>query len=63
MNEYEVTFKSTTYRNIWVEAENEDAAIDEAYEALDNDQEISKAWKEDAEYEHVEQIQTEEREA
>ena len=63
MNEYEVTFKSTTYRNIWVEAENEDDAIDEAYEALDNDQEISKAWKEDAEYERVEQIQTEEREA
>jgi len=60
MNEYEVTFKSTTYRNIWVEAENEDDAIDEAYEALDNDQEISKAWKEDAEYERVEQIQTEE---
>ena len=47
--DWEVEFKSITYRQVTVEAENEDEAYHLAYEAIYEDQEISRAWAENAE--------------
>ena len=52
MKKYKVHLKSTTYREIQVEAEDEDTAVDAAVVSLKGD--ASDAWLENAETESVE---------
>ena len=46
---YEVEIASTTYRTYYVDAESPKEAQNRAFEELDADWEISKAWKQNAE--------------
>ena len=46
---YEVEIMGTTARTYFITAESEDKAIEMAFEAVDEDWEISKAWKQNAE--------------
>ena len=48
MKKYEVEFASKTYREYAVEAKNKKEAEEKAFDALDNDDEVSSAWKENA---------------
>jgi hypothetical protein len=52
---YEVELMGTTYRTYYITAESEDKAIEMAFEAVDEDWEISKAWKRNAEVSFVEE--------
>ena len=47
--QFEVQFKSTTYRQVVVDATTSDEAEDKAWEELQLDTEIPAAWVEDAE--------------
>ena len=46
---YEVEIASTTYRTYYIDAESPKEAQNRAFEELDADWEISKAWKQNAE--------------
>ena len=46
--QYEVEFKSTTYRQFVVDAKNKAEAEEKAWEELELDTEIPSAWVEDA---------------
>ena len=49
MKTYEVEIMGTTYRTYYIDAESEDDAIDRAFDEVDADWEINKAWKQNAE--------------
>lgn len=46
---YEIEIASTTYRTYYIDAESADKAQTRAFEEIDADWEISKAWKQNAE--------------
>ena len=46
---YQVEIMGTTYRTYYIDAESEDNAIERAFEEVDADWEISRAWKRNAE--------------
>ena len=48
MKKYEVELTSKTYRDYTVEAKNKIEARVKAFDALDEDDEVSRAWKENA---------------
>lgn len=48
MREFEVELKATTYRTFYVTAESKEEAEELAFDALDNDEEISGTWKDEA---------------
>jgi len=51
---YEVEIKGTTYRTYDIKAESKEEAEQMALDAVDEDWEISKAWKQNAEVESCE---------
>jgi hypothetical protein len=53
---YEVEIKGTTYRTYDIKAESKEKAEELAFKAVDEDWEISKAWKQSAELEHCAEI-------
>ncbi len=53
MKTYEVEIMGTTYRTYFIDAESEDNAIDRAFDEVDADWEISKAWRQNAEVSYV----------
>jgi hypothetical protein len=55
MKEFEVELSATTYRTFTITAESAEQAEELAWEALDNDEEISGAWKDSAKLESVEE--------
>ena len=57
MKEFEVEISATTYRTFYVTAESAEQAEELAWDALDEDEEISGAWKDSAKLESVEQCQ------
>ena len=59
---YDVEFMATTYRTYEVEASSQEEAEEIAFAQLDEDWEVSKAWKQDAEVSHVEELETESKE-
>ena len=59
MKTYEVEIMGTTYRTYFIDAESADDAIDRAFEEVDADWEISKAWKQNAEISYVEEQEKE----
>jgi len=57
MKEFEVEISATTYRTFTITAESAEQAEEMAWNALDEDEEISGAWKDNAKLESVEQCQ------
>jgi len=60
MKTFEVEIMGTTYRTYFIDAESEDDAIDRAFEEVDADWEIPKAWKLNSEISFVEERKKEE---
>ena len=56
---YEVEIMGTTYRTYFIDAESEDKAIEIAFDEMDADWEISKAWKKNAEVSFIEEKEKE----
>jgi len=54
MKEFEVELSATTYRTFYITAESAEQAEELAWDALDDDEEISGAWKDNAKLESVE---------
>ena len=54
---YEIEIAGTTYRTYDIDAESENVAIDRAFELIDKDQEISRAWKVNAELSYCEECE------
>ena len=52
---YQVEIKGTTYRTYDIKAESKDKAEELALGAVDEDWEISKAWKRNAEISYIEE--------
>ena len=60
MKTFEIEIASTTYRTYFIDSESKDDAVSRAFEAVDEDWEISKAWKQNAEVSLVEEKELEE---
>lgn len=56
---YEIEIASTTYRTYHIDAESQEEAERRAFEEVDADWEISKAWRQNAEITHVEEREKE----
>ena len=52
---YQVEIKGTTYRTYDIKAESKEKAEELALDAVDEDWEISKAWKRNAEVSYIEE--------
>ena len=57
MKEFEIELSAKTYRTFTITAESAEQAEELAWDALDNDEEISGAWKDSAKLESVEECQ------
>mgnify|MGYP001182821995 CR=1 FL=1 len=55
MKTYEIEIASTTYRTYFIDAESQDEAETRAFQEVDADWEISKAWRQNAEITFVEE--------
>lgn len=53
MKTYEIEIASTTYRTYYIDADSQDEAEMRAFQEVDADWEISKAWRQNAEITHV----------
>lgn len=59
MKTYEIEIASTTYRTYFIDAESQDEAETRAFQEIDADWEISKAWRQNAEITFVEEREKE----
>ena len=59
MKTYEIEIASTTYRTYFIDAESQDEAETRAFEEVDADWEISKAWRRNAEISFIEEREKE----
>ena len=59
MKTFEIEIASTTYRTYFIDAESQDEAETRAFQEVDADWEISKAWKQNAEITFVEEREKE----
>ena len=59
MKTFEIDIASTTYRTYFVDAESQDEAETKAFQEVDADWEISKAWRQNAEITHIEEQEKE----
>jgi len=55
MKTFEIEIASTTYRTYFIDSESKDDAVSRAFDEMDADWEISKAWKQNAEVSFVEE--------
>ena len=55
MKTYEIEISSTTYRTYFIDSESQDDAVSRAFDEMEADWEISKAWKRNAEVSFVEE--------
>ena len=49
MKTFEIEIGSTTYRTYFIDSESKDDAVSRAFDEMEADWEISKAWKQNAE--------------
>lgn len=56
MKTYEVEFTSRTFRSYYVNAESESEANEMAIKFLEEDVEVSKAWRENSSINYIEQL-------
>lgn len=59
MKTFEIEIASTTYRTYFIDAESQDEAEIKAFQEVDADWEISKAWRQNAEITFVEEQEKE----
>ena len=59
---YEIEIASTTYRTYFIDSELKDDAVSRAFDEMEADWEISKAWKQNAEVSFVEEEEKEPKE-
>jgi len=59
MKTFEIEIASTTYRTYFIDSESKDDAVSRAFDEVDADWEISKAWKQNAEVSFVEEREKE----
>ena len=55
MKTFEIEIASTTYRTYFIDSESEDDAISRAFDEMEADWEISRAWKQNAEVSFAEE--------
>ena len=55
MKTFEIEIASTTYRTYYIDSESQDDAVSRAFDEVEADWEISKAWKQNAEVSFVEE--------
>ena len=55
MKTFEIEIASTTYRTYFIDSESKDDAVSRAFDEIEADWEISKAWKQNAEVSFVEE--------
>ena len=55
MKTFEIEIKSVTYRTWFIDSESKDDAVSRAFDEMEADWEISKAWKQNAEVSLVEE--------
>ena len=59
MKTFEIEIASTTYRTYYIDSESKDDAVSRAFDEMEADWEISKAWKQNAEVAFVEEQEKE----
>ena len=59
MKTYEIEIASTTYRTYFIDSESQDDAVSRAFDEMEADWEISKAWKQNAEVSFIEEQEKE----
>ena len=59
MKTFEIEIASTTYRTYFIDSESKDDAVSRAFDEMDADWEISKAWKQNAEVSFAEEREKE----
>ena len=62
MKTFEIEIASTTYRTYFIDSESKDDAVSRAFDEIEADWEISKAWKQNAEVSFVEEREKEPKE-
>ncbi len=55
MKTFEIEISSTTYRTYFIDSESQDDAVSRAFDEMEADWEISKAWKRNAEVSFIEE--------
>jgi len=55
MKRFEIEIASTTYRTYFIDSSSKDDAVSRAFDEMEADWEISKAWKQNAEVAFVEE--------
>ena len=55
MKTFEIEIASTTYRTYFIDSESQDDAVSRAFDEMESDWEISKAWKQNAEVSSAEE--------
>lgn len=59
MKRFEIEIASTTYRTYFIDSSSQDDAVSRAFDEMEADWEISKAWKQNAEVSFVEEQEKE----
>ena len=59
MKTFEIEIASTTYRTYFIDSESKDDAVSRAFDEMEADWEISKAWKQNAEVSFAEEREEE----
>ena len=59
MKTFEIEIASTTYRTYFIDSESKDDAVSRAFDEMEADWEISKAWKQNAEVSFAEEQEKE----
>ena len=59
MKTFEIEIASTTYRTYFIDSESQDDAVSRAFDEMEADWEISKAWKQNAEVSFAEEREKE----
>tara|TARA_B100001093_G_scaffold347651_1_gene332265 strand:- start:14772 stop:14978 length:207 start_codon:yes stop_codon:yes gene_type:complete len=59
MKTFEIEIASTTYRTYFIDSESKDDAVSRAFDEMEADWEISKAWKQNAEVSFTEEREKE----
>ena len=55
MKTFEIEIASTTYRTYFIDSESKDDAVSRAFDEMEADWEISRAWKQNAEVSFAEE--------
>jgi hypothetical protein len=55
MKRFEIEIVSTTYRTYFIDSESKDDAVSRAFDEMEADWEISRAWKQNAEVSFAEE--------